>query len=143
MPRTESCVISDGPIAMVPFLHKGIIETKRKLRAWTDQKCIPLVSALTALTCAGRQNIQSRLMRYRAKSRKLRKLGRTYRHGAVLAPRKYLCQKEAAGMERPEMYSASRCNNPTYIPPHPCIPGNRGGLTMIFTFPWHLFCLVM
>ena len=45
---------------------------------------------------------------------KLPKLGRTYRHGTVFAPRKYLYQKEATGMERPEMYSASRCNNPTY-----------------------------
>ena len=26
-----------------------------------------------------------------------------------------------------------------YIPPHPCVPGNRGGLTMIFPSPWHLF----
>ena len=31
------------------------------------------------------------------------------------APRKYLYQKEAKGMERPEMYSVSRCNNPTYL----------------------------
>ena len=45
----------------------------------------------------------------------LDKLGRTYGHGTVFAPRKYLHQKEATGMERPEMYSASRCNNPTYL----------------------------
>ena len=42
-------------------------------------------------------------------------LGWTYLHGAVLAPRKYVHQKEATGMERPEMYSASRCNYPTYL----------------------------
>ena len=30
-------------------------------------------------------------------------------------PWKYLYQKEATGMERPEMYSVSRCNNPTYL----------------------------
>ena len=50
-----------------------------------------------------------------AQNSKLRKLGRTYRHDTVFAPRKNLCQKEATGMERPEMYSASRCNNPTYL----------------------------
>ena len=50
-----------------------------------------------------------------AQNGNLPKLGRTYRHGTVFAPRKYLCQKEATGMERPEMYSASRCNNPTYL----------------------------
>ena len=46
-PRTESCVNWDGPIAMVPCLHQGNIYTKRKLRVWRDQKCIPLVGAKT------------------------------------------------------------------------------------------------
>ena len=31
----------------------------------------------------------------------LDKLGRTYGHGTVFAPRKYLNQKEATGMDRP------------------------------------------
>ena len=31
------------------------------------------------------------------------------------APRKYLYEKEATGMERPEIYFVSRCNNPTYL----------------------------
>ena len=44
-PRMESCVIWDGPIAMVPSLHQGDIYTKRKLRVWRDQKCILLVGA--------------------------------------------------------------------------------------------------
>ena len=55
-PRTESCLYWDGPIAMVLCLHEGNIYTKRKLRAWRDQKCIPLVGAITPLTCADRQN---------------------------------------------------------------------------------------
>ena len=114
-PRTESCLNWDGPIAMAPCLHQGNIYTKRKLRAWRDQKCIALVGAITALTCVGRQNTQSRLMRYRAKTGKVRKLGRTYRHGTVLAPRKYVYQTEVTGKERPVMYSACRCNNPTYL----------------------------
>ena len=54
-------------------------------------------------------------MRYRAKTGKLRKLGETYRFGTVFAPRQYLYQKEATGMEGQEMYSASKCNNPTYL----------------------------
>ena len=114
-PRTESCLKWNGPIAMVPCLHQGNIYTKRKLRAWRDQKCIPLVGAITPLICAGRQNTQSRGRRYRAQNGKLPKLGRTYLNGTVVAPRKYLFQMEATGMERPEMYSASRCNNPTYL----------------------------
>ena len=57
------------------------------------------------------------------RERKVWKLGRTYGHGTVFAPRKYLYQKEATGMERPEMYSlvgaitpltsAGRQNNPS------------------------------
>ena len=51
-PRTESCVNWDGPISMVPCLHQGNIHTKRKLQVWRDQICIPLVAAITPLTCA-------------------------------------------------------------------------------------------
>ena len=59
-PRTESCLNWDGPIAMVTYFHQGNINTKRKLRAWRDQKCIPLVGAITPLTCVGGQNTPSR-----------------------------------------------------------------------------------
>ena len=113
--RKESCVNYDGHIAIVPCLHEGNIYTKRNLRVWRDQKCIPLVGAITPLTCTGHQSTQSRGRKYRSQEGKLRKLGRTYRHGTVFEPRKYLLQEEATGMERPEMYSASRCNNPTYL----------------------------
>ena len=114
-PRTESWVNLDGPIVMVPCLHQENIYNKRKLRVWRDQKCIPLVGAKTPLTCAGCQSTPSRVRQYTAQNEKLGKLGRTYCHGTVFAPRKYLYQKEAKGMEKPEMYSASRCNNPTYL----------------------------
>ena len=112
-PRTESLVDWDGPMAMVPCLHQGNIYTKRKLRVWRDQKCIPLVGALTPLNCEGRENTPSRGRQYRAHNGKFGKLGRTYGHGIVFALRKYLYQKEATGMERPEMCSVSRCNNHT------------------------------
>ena len=114
-PRTESWVNWDGPVTMVPCLHQGNIYTKRKLRVWRDQKCIPLVGEITPLTCAGRQSTPSRGRQYRAQNGKLGKLVRTCGHGSVFTARKYLHQKEAPGMERPEMYSASRCNKPTYL----------------------------
>ena len=116
-PRTESLVNWDGPMAMVPCLYQGNIYMKRKLRVWRDQKCIPLVCAITPLNCAGRHNNPSQGRQYRAQNGKFGKLGWTYGYGTVLAPRKYLYQKEkeATGMERPEMYSVSRCNNPTYM----------------------------
>ena len=87
--------------------------TKRKLRVWKDQKCIPLVGAITPLNCGGRHKTPSRGRQYRAQNGKFGKLGRTYGHGTLFPPRKYLYQKEATGMERPEMYSVSRWNNPT------------------------------
>ena len=100
---------------MVPCLHQGNIYTKRKLRVWRDQKCNPLVGAITSLTYAGRQNTLSRGRQYTSQNGKLGKLGRKYSNGAVFPLRKYLYQNEATGMERPEMHSASRCNNPTYL----------------------------
>ena len=50
-----------------------------------------------------------------AQNGKLGKFWRTYLHGTLFPPRKYLYPKEATGMERPEMYSVSGCKNPTYL----------------------------
>ena len=88
-PSTESLVNWDGPMAMVPCLHQGNISTTMKLRVWRDQKCIPLVGAITPLNCGGRHNTTSRGRQYRAQNGKFAKLGRTCGHGAVFAPRKY------------------------------------------------------
>ena len=90
-------------------------DTKRKLRVWRDQKYIQVVGAITTLTCAVLHNTPSRGRQYRAQNGKFGKLRRIYRHGTVFAPRKYLYQKEAMGMERSEIYSVSRCNNHTYL----------------------------
>ena len=113
-PRTEPCVNWGGPITMVTCLHKGNIYIKRKIRVWRDQKCIRLVGANTPLTCAGRQTTPSQGSRYRPENGNLRKKGWTYWHGTVFASRQYLYHKEAARMEIPEMYSSSRCKNPSY-----------------------------
>ena len=93
---------------------------KRKLVEWRVQKCIPLVGARTRLTCAGRQTTPSQGRRYRAENGNLRKFGRIHRVGNVFAPRQHLYQKGARGMEIPEMYSFSRCINPSYL----CWPTN-------------------
>ena len=112
-PRIESCVFYDGSISVVPCFHQGIISTKRKLRVWRDQKYIPLVGAITPLKCEGRHTTPSRGRQCNAQNRKFGKFGRTYGLGTVFAPRKYLFQKEATGMERTEIYTVSRCNNRT------------------------------
>ena len=63
----------------------------------------------------GCQSTPSQGRQYRAENGKMGKLGRKYGHGTVFALRRYLYQKEATGMESPEMHSANRCNNPTYL----------------------------
>ena len=85
-PRTESLVNCDQPISMVPCLYQGNIYTKRNLRVWRDQKCIPLVGTITPLNCAGHHNTPSRGRQYRAQIEKFGELGRTYGHGTVFAP---------------------------------------------------------
>ena len=114
-PRTESCVNWEGPMAMEPCLHQANVYTKRKLWVWRDQKCIPLVGAIAPLNCAGRQSTPSRGRQYRAQNRKLCKWRRTYLNGTVFAPRKYLYEKEAKGMERPEMYPLVGAITPLYL----------------------------
>ena len=113
--ETETCVNWGGPIAMVPSLHHGNNYVKRKLRVWKSQECISLVGAKSPLTCAGRQSTVCQGRQYRVGNGNLRKLGWTYRHGTIFAPRQYLHQKEATGMESPEMYFPSRCKKPSYL----------------------------
>ena len=112
-PRTETCGNWSGPTAMEPCSHQGNTDMKRKLRVWRDQKCIPLVGAKTSLTCAGRQTTLFQESRYRSENGNLRRVGWTYCHGTVFAPRQCLFQMKATGVESPEMYSPSQCKNPT------------------------------
>ena len=114
-PRMETCITSGGLLAIVLYLHQGNILIKRKLRVCRDQKCIPLISAKTLLTCAGHQTSPSQGSRYRPGNGNLCKLGWTYRHGTLFAPQQYQYQKEDKGMERPEMYSSSRCKSRSYL----------------------------
>ena len=114
-PRTEFSGSSDLPFTMLPCLHHSNLYLKRKLRVWRVQKCIPLVSAKTALTCAGLQTTPSHVRQYWAEKGNLRKFGSTFRHGRMLAPKQCLYQKEAAGMESPKMYSSGRYKNRTYL----------------------------
>ena len=119
-PRTEICVNWGGQIAMIPCLHQENINMKRELCVWRDQKSIPLVGTKPLLAVQSVKLTPSQGSRYRTENGNLRKLGWTYRHGTVFAPREYLYQKVARGMERPEMYSFSRCKNPSYL----CGPSN-------------------
>ena len=119
-PRKETCINWGGPIAMVPHLHQGNIYITRKLGVWRVQKVFPLSVEKSLLPCVGRQTTPSQGSRYRTEIAKLRKLGWSYCHGTLFAPRQYLYQNKDKGMERPEMYSPSRCKNPSHL----CGPSN-------------------
>ena len=86
---------------MLLCLHQGNIYIKMELGEWRDQKCIPLVGAKTPLTCGGSPTTLSEGRRYWVENGNMRKLGRINRLGTVFAPRQYLYQKSARGMESP------------------------------------------
>ena len=122
---------------------------KRKLQIWRVHKCIPLVGAKTAVTCAGQQPTKSHVRQYRAENGNFRKSGSTFRHGTVFAPKQCLYQKEATGMESPKMHSSSRCKSRTYL----CMMGNYPGPCMlvyvrerkfeeirVYLSPWYRVC---
>ena len=109
----EICETSALAISMVPRLHQSNGYIKRTLRVWRVQKCIALVGANTVLTTAWPQTTPFRGW-YRAKSGKMRKFGPTYPYGTALAPKQWLYQKDATGMESPKLYCPSQCRYRTY-----------------------------
>ena len=103
------------PIAMVQCLRQSNVYIKRKLGLWIAQKCLPLIIAKSAPTCAGPQITPSHVRQYMAKNGNLGKSGATFRHDAVFAPKQCLYQNEARAMESQKMYSSSRCKKRTYL----------------------------
>ena len=112
-PRMEICGNSGLHIPMIPRLHQSNGYIKRKLRAWRVQKCIALVGADTVLTTAWPQTTPFHGGN-KAQNGNMRKFGTTYPHDTALAPKQWLYQKEATGMESPKMYCPSRCRYRTY-----------------------------
>ena len=80
-------VKSGVPFAMVQCLHQSNDYIKRKLGLWRAQRCIPIVGAISALTCAGPQTTPTHVRQYRAEYGILGNSGAAIRHGAVFAPK--------------------------------------------------------
>ena len=87
---------------------------KWKLRVWRAQKCIALVCRKTPPTCADLQATPFHGWQYRAEKGNMRNFGPPNPHGTAFAPKQWLYQKEATGMESSKMYWPSRCRNSTY-----------------------------
>ena len=114
-PRIEICEILGLPIPMVPRLHQSNGYIKRKLRAWTVQKCIALVGVDTVLITAWPQSTRFHGRWYRAPNGNMRNFGPTNPHGTAFVPKQWLYQKEATGMESSKLYRPSRCRYRTYL----------------------------
>ena len=99
----EVCENSDLPIAMVPRMHQSNGYIKIKLQAWRAQKCNALVGAETPLTCEGSQNTPFHGWEYSTEKGNMRNFGPTNSHGTAFAPKQWLDQKEATGMESSKM----------------------------------------
>ena len=106
--RMEICGISGLPILTVPRLHQSNGYMKRKLRAWRVQKCITLVGADTVLTSEGPQSTQIHGGLDRAQNGNMRNFGPSNPHGTAFAPKHWLYEKEATGIESSEMYCSGR-----------------------------------
>ena len=91
------------PIAMVSCLHKRNAYIKRKLQVWRTQKCNLLVGAKTIPTCTRPHTTLFYAAWYLAVNENLQKLGSTYHHGTVFAPKQCLYQKTGTGMKSPKM----------------------------------------
>ena len=113
-PRMEICETSALPIPMVPRLHQSNGYIKRKLRAWRVRKCIALVGADTVLTTAWKQSTPFHGVKYRAQNGNMRNFVPTNSNGIAFAPKQWLYQKEATGMESSKMFYHSWCRYRTY-----------------------------
>ena len=100
---------------MVPCFQQSNVYLKRKLQVLRVQKCILVVFAKIALTCAGHQPTRSHVTQNTAENGNLRKSGSIFRHSTVFAPKQCLYQKEATGIESPKMHSCSLCKSRTYL----------------------------
>ena len=107
--RMERCGSSSLPIPMVPCLHHRNGYIKRKLRAWRVQICIALVGAYTVLISAWPQTTPCHGGLYRVQNGNMRNFGSTIPHGTAFAPKQWLYQREATGMESSKTYCPSRC----------------------------------
>ena len=113
-PRMEIRETSALPIYMILRLHQSNGYIKRKLRAWRVQKCIAIVGADTVLTSWGPETTPFQGRQYRAQNGNMRNFGPTNPQGTAFAPKQWLYQKEATGMESSKMYCPSRCRYRTY-----------------------------
>ena len=96
-PRMEICETSSLPIGMVQRFHSRNLYIKRNLR---EPKNVLLLSVEKPhLPMPGLQTTPFHEWQYGAENGNMRNFGPTSPHGTAFAPKQWLYQKEAIGME--------------------------------------------
>ena len=101
---TEICETSGRKIPKVLHFHQCIGYIKSKLRVRKVQKCIALVGEDTVVTSAWLQTTRFDGGECKAQNGNRRNFGPTNPHGTAFAPKQWLYEKEATGMESSKMY---------------------------------------
>ena len=121
-PVSSKAVLGQGDFGKFgpTFCHGAVFTPKqclyqKKLGLWRARKCIPLIGAKSAVTCAVPQTTWSHVRRCKVEKGNLRKFRHTFRHAAVFVPKQCLYQKEARAMESPKIYSFHLCKKPIYL----------------------------
>ena len=112
--RKEICETSGRKVPMVPCLNQSNDYMKRKLREWRVQKSSAIVGADTVLTSVGLQTTPCLGRLYRVQKGSMRNFVPINPHGTALAPKQWLYEKEATGMESSKMYFPTRYRYRTY-----------------------------
>ena len=86
-----------------PRYREGNTNIRRNQREWRAEKCNPCVVAQSVLPSTGLQTTRFHAAPNMADSENLRKFRATFSQGTDFAPREYLYQKEATGMENLKM----------------------------------------
>ena len=102
-PKMEICQTSGLRTAMVPRLHRSNGYMKRKLRVWRARKSNALVGSETAPTYVGLQTTPFHVGECKDENGNMRNFGPTNSHGTAFAPKQWLHQEGATGMESSKM----------------------------------------
>ena len=102
------------PIPMVPRFNQSNDHIKWKLQAWRVEKYIALVGEDNVLTNVVPQTTPFHWGQCRAQKGKMQKFEPTNPPCTAYAPKQWLYQKEATGMESSKMYCPSRCRYRNY-----------------------------
>ena len=113
--RMQISVTSGLLIAMIPCLHENNTYIKRKFYGCRAKKYNFWAGVKSLRTSTELQIARIHESPYRADNANFRNFEASFRHGTVFAPKLYLLQKEALGMQRPKILFFGWCKKSTNL----------------------------